>query len=301
MTLLEILQQVCDELGFDRPAGVVANQSPEIRQMFSLLRRFSQDLVRKDDWQRLTREAIVETVAVQRVAAAAAGDTTLTLPGGTAGISVGYGVIGTGVRPFSQIVAVDAVAGTVTLNMTTDAIVSGELTFAQIAYPLPEDWKNQIPQTEWDRTNRWPLMGPQTGQAWQSFKSGIVYAGPRLRWRILDQAIVLNPPPGPGFILAYEYISKSHVIAIDGTRKQDFTADTDTSIFDPSLLILGTIIQFKRAKGLDAGFEQGSFLDLLETVKGQDRSAPALSISPRPADILLTNANIPDGNWGNVY
>src|SRR5690606_4519906 len=55
----------------------------------------------------------------------------------------------------------------------------------QKEYPLPDDWKKQIAQTEWDRTNRWPLIGPNNPQDWQSIKSGVVSVGPRIRYRLL--------------------------------------------------------------------------------------------------------------------
>ncbi len=125
-----------------------------------------------------------------------------------------------------------------------------------------------------------------------------MYAGPRERFRIIGNTIALNPPPPNGLILAFEYISNAYVVAADGTLKSSFTADTDTCLFDDSLMVEGLKVAFKQAKGLDVAFELSRFNILLENCKAQDRSAPKLSLTPWNGTILLTTQNIPDGNWG---
>ncbi len=159
-------------------------------------------------------------------------------------------------------------------------------------------WGHEIPQTEWDRTNRWPLVGPQSEQSWQSFKSGIVYAGPRIRFRILNNALTLNPPPPNGSIFAFEYVTKAYIYDVSGSRKSVFTADTDTVVFDDSLMITGLKAKFKQEKGLDYTFDLAEFKGLLSQCKAQDKSAPTLSMSPDMGQILMTTANIKDGSWG---
>jgi hypothetical protein len=168
---------------------------------------------------------------------------------------------------------------------------------SQVGYPLPSDWLKQIPQTEWDRTNRWPMLGPKSPQEWQSFKSGIVYAGPRERFRIQLGALQISPPPPNGLQFAYEYISSAWVIGSGGVAQQNFAADTDTTVYDDSLMVVGLKMRWLRAKGLDYSVELSEFNTLLSTIKGQDKSAPKLSLSPIMGSIFLSNANLPDGNW----
>lgn len=294
MTLLEIVRQVMGELALGQPAGVVGNQDATVTQLLALLSRFGGDLARDHDWQRLIREYILTTQATIKSGTTAAGSAVVTVD--PTGLSAGWGVSGTGIRPFSQIVAVGAT--TVTLNMPADVSSTTDLQFSQVQYPLPADWKKQIPQTEWDRTNRWPLMGPQSPQSWQSFKSGIVYAGPNERFRILGNAITLNPPPPAGLLLAFEYVSKNWIVGVDGTAKSAFTADSDTTIYDDSLMVLGLKVLFLQAKGLDFSLEGGQFTTLLAQCKAQDASAPALSTSGRRTGRFLSNCNVPDGSWG---
>lgn len=297
MNLLQIVQQACREMALVAPESVVSSTDPQIIQMYALLNRFGGDLCRQDDWRRLDREYIISTVA-QTVSTTLVNGSAVATVASTSGLNANWGIDGMGVNPFAQIVSIDSPTQ-FTMNMP--AIQSGtfNLNFAQVQYPLPSDWKKQIEQTEWDRTNRWPLMGPQSPQAWQSFKSGIVYAGPRERFRILGNTIALNPPPPNGLILSFEYISDAYVVAADGTTyKSSFTADTDTCLFDDSLMVEGLKVAFKQAKGLDVTFELSRFNILLENCKAQDRSAPKLSLTPWNGTVLLTTQNVPDGNWG---
>lgn len=295
MTLLDLIRAVMAELGLQNVSGVIGNQEPTVRQLLALAQRLGNDLTREWDWQRLNREYILTTHALVQSATTTEGSAAIATD--TTGLSARWGVFGTGARPFAQIVSIDSPTQA-TMNMPADRSGTTDMQFSQVEYPLPSDWKKQIPQTEWDRTNRWPLMGPLTAQAWQSFKSGIVYAGPRERFRILNNSIVLNPPPPDGLLLAFEYISKNWVISSSATGKSAFTDDTDTYIFDDSLMILGLKTLFLQAKGLDFSLEGSQFTNLLAQCKAQDKSAPMLSISPSPGGRLLSMSNVPDGNWG---
>ena len=55
MTLLELVQQVCDELMIQRPQTVAGSTDPQIRQLLALLNRLGVDLSRQAQWQRLNR------------------------------------------------------------------------------------------------------------------------------------------------------------------------------------------------------------------------------------------------------
>lgn len=296
MTLIELIQQVCDELMIDRPSAVVGTSDPQIVQLYALLNRLGNDISRQAQWQRLNNEYILTTQALTQSGTTTAGSAVVTGIPSTASLSTDWGVLGVGIEPFAQIVSVDS-ATQVTLNMAANASGTVDLTFSKVQYPLPSDWLMQIPQTEWDRTNRWPLLGPKSPQEWQSFKSGIVYAGPRERFRILQNTITINPPPPNGVMFAFEYISTGWVSSTTGVRSNKYLADTDTAIFPDSLLITGLKSLWKVAKGLDGSFDLGEFRVLLETIKSQDRSAPKLSLSPYGGTVLLTEWNIPDGNW----
>lgn len=296
MTLLELVQQVCDELMIQRPQTVAGSTDPQIRQLLALLNRLGVDLSRQAQWQRLNREHLLTTVAINQTGNTVAGSNVITGIPSTVGITPQFGVNGPGTTPFAQVTSVGA--NQVTLNMPmTETLTGASFQFSQVAYDLPSDWLSEIPQTEWDRTNRWPLLGPQSPQDWQSFKSGIVYAGPRQRFRIQENQILINPPPPNGLLFSLEYISNGWVINSVNQRLPRFTNDTDKAIFPDSLLITGLKAQWKAAKGLDGTFDLAEFRVMLDTIKAQDKSAPKLSLSPQPGEVLLSVANIQDGNW----
>jgi hypothetical protein len=296
MTLLELVQAVCDELAITRPLTVIGANDKNVRQLLALLNRLGSDITRQFEWNRLNLEHILTTVAIDVTGNMTDGSATITGISDTTGITTNFGLYGPGIVPFAQVVSTTPT--TVTLNMpVTETIVGAALQFSQNQYDLPADWQRQIPQTEWDRTNRWPLMGPQSAQDWQSFKSGIVYAGPRERFRIQQGQIYVNPPPPNGLIFAFEYISNGWVESSTGVRKSSYTENTDTSIYPDSLLITGLKTQWKAAKGIDASFDLSEFKSILELNKAQDKSAPKLSLSPFGGTVLLSDYNLPDGNW----
>lgn len=295
MTLLQLIQQVCNELGITPPNAVVSSTNQSIRQLYALLNRHGHDLTRQFEWERLDKEFIVNTVAFNIQATFTIGSPIVTTAS-TAGITTNFGLNGSNTTPFSTVQSVDSPTQ-FTMNMPSTVAGLQTVNMSQVAYPLPSDWLNQIPQTEWDRTNRWPMLGPKSAQEWQSFKSGIVYAGPRERFRIQGGLLQISPPPPNGLTFAYEYVSSAWVIDATGASKQNFSADTDTTIFDDSLMIVGLKMRWLRAKGLDYSVEMQEFNGLLSTIKAQDKSAPKLSLSPVNGSIYLGTSNIPDGNW----
>ncbi len=294
MTLLQLIQQVCDELAINRPVSVVGTSDPQTRQLAALFYRLGNDLVRQFEWQRLNKEYILQTVAYSRVGTTTQGSNIITGVDVT-GLSAQFGIAGLGIEPFAQITAVGA--SQVTMNMPATASGTVTLQWSQVQYNLPPDYIKEIPQTEWDRTNRWPLMGPQSAQDWQSFKSGIVYAGPRERFRIVGNTYAINPPPPNGLVFGFEYISGAWINSASGVAQTAFQSDTDTFVFPDSLLITGLKVQWKQSKGLDSSFDLAEFRALLENCKAQDKSFPKLSLSPMGQTVLMTTMNIPDGNW----
>jgi len=166
----------------------------------------------------------------------------------------------------------------------------------QTQYALPSDWGRQIPQTEWDRTSQWPLIGPATTQEWQIYKSAIISDGPNLRFRIANNFLEVDPPTGD-LNLSFYYISKNWIDAGGGVTRYTYAADTDKAIFDDSLMVTGLKVQWKASKGLDASFDLAEFRTMLDTIKAQDKSAQKLTLGGLPRNILLTEWNIQDGNF----
>lgn len=296
MTLLEITNQVNGELGFSQVSSVIGSTNLQTIQMLALLKRLGNDLCRQYEWQRLNKEHIFTTVAYTLTGTTTAGSAVITGISSTSNLSASFAVSGTTVQPNSQIITVDS-ATQVTMDM--NAVTSGtvSLVFSQVQYALPSDWSKQITQTEWDRTDRWPLLGPQSSQEWQNLKSGTIVSGPNTRFRILGNKITVLPAPSTGLTFSFEYVSNYWVRSAADVAKAAYTVDTDTNIFSDSLMVTGLKAQWKIAKGLDASFDLGEFKGLLDQTKGQDKSSPILSLSPYGQSMLITTNNITDGNW----
>lgn len=93
-----------------------------------------------------------------------------------------------------------------------------EYTFTLVAsqdtYALPPDYATSVLDTQWDRTNHWPLIGPITPQEWQYRKSGISTVTPRRRYRFNGwdgfYQFFIHPEPDSsdaGATMAFEYMS----------------------------------------------------------------------------------------------
>jgi len=293
---LDLVQQVCDELALQRPTIVVGTTDPNIRQLSALLNRLGADITRQSEWQRMNNEYLIVTKSFELTGTVTNGSNVITGLSSTADITTDFTILGVGIEPFAQVQYVNNLT-TITMDMIANQSGTVTLTFAQNKFDMPADWNWQIPETEWNRTTRWPLLGPKSAQEWQTYKGGIVSAGPRQRYRILQDKLCINPSPPNGETLAFEYISNGWVIGADGTRKEKVTADTDTFVFSNSLMTTGLKAQWKAAKGLDPSFDLAEFRWLLENEKATDKSAPVLSLAPAYGSILLSTNNIQDGSW----
>ncbi len=295
-TALELVQQVTDELALQRPTIVVGTTDPNIRQLSALLNRLGADITRQSEWQRMNNEYLIVTKSFELTGTVTSGSNVITGLSSTADITTDFTILGVGIEPFAQVTTVNN-STSVTMDMIANQSGTVTLTFSQNKFDMPADWNWQIPETEWNRTTRWPLLGPKSAQEWQTYKGGIVSAGPRQRYRILQDKLCINPSPPNGETLAFEYISKGWVIGSDGTRKEKVTSDTDTFVFGDSLMVTGLKSQWKASKGLDPSFDLAEFRWLLENEKSTDKSAPVLSLAPAFGSILLSTNNIQDGSW----
>jgi len=82
------------------------------------------------------------------------------------------------------------------------------------SYSFNADYDSRQSETLWNRSKRWPLIGPLTGAEWQQFKSGLLSTQPRQRFRIKSfgagARLFIDPVPASsenGQIIVYEYVS----------------------------------------------------------------------------------------------
>ena len=168
-------------------------------------------------------------------------------------------------------------------------------------YDLPEDYKYFVDQTQWDRTDHWPLLGPKSAQEWAWLKGALVAQLPRVRYRISGGQLktwpVLTASSSPSTInIVMEYVSKYWV--------DNATADTDMIIldadllkYDPWLLIKFVKFKFYELKGLPTTGVQADFMRVFNSLTGKDTGAKILSLSPRPNTPFIGPMSVPDGSW----
>jgi len=169
-------------------------------------------------------------------------------------------------------------------------------------YPLPPDFARPISQTEWDRTNRWPMIGPETPQQWQWLKSGILSTGPRERFRLIGNTMEIWPVPGSDTVplpvkISYFYISKWWVETADGQPKKKADRDDDTCVFGDTLMTTGVKLRYYQAKGFDTTAFAADFQNNLDDALSQDGGAPILSMARSVNFPLISTWNLQDGNF----
>lgn len=164
---------------------------------------------------------------------------------------------------------------------------------------LPTDWSYFLDQTQWDRTNHWPLLGPKTAQEWQWLKGGLLSSGPRIRYRVVGGKLELFPTDSTDSEIAMEYVSDGW--AQDASTANTFYSsphrDDDLVLFDPWVISAYLKLKFWEAKGLDTTAYAKDFVGVWEARIGKSKGAPVLTLAPRARTMLIGVNNIPDGSW----
>jgi hypothetical protein len=299
LTMLQLIQDTSNELGLVAPTYVAGNTNQDVIQLLALMNRQGYNLTKEYDWRALQREYRFYTQSVSTTGDVLDGSYDILNVANTTGIVPNkWMVTGTGIPQDCYVVAVTG--STVTLNQPAEQTAVGTtLTFGQTQYDLPPDYETITDRTQWDKTKHWEMLGPEDAQQWQWLKSGYISTGPRVRWRILGQYFNIWPMMNTQEYLGYEYRSKGWAESSTGAVKNSFTADTDTTIFDDQIMILGTKLRYWQIKGFDTTALQQEYDRYLSVAKANDKGAPNLSFAPYPSKVLIGYANIPDTGYGS--
>lgn len=170
-------------------------------------------------------------------------------------------------------------------------------------YDLPSDYSRLIRDSEWDRAEQRPLIGPITTQQWEEIQSGAFNSGLAFtRFRIVrsssstSREFQIEPTPTTsGDTLAFWYVSNAWCSDSAGSTLQSaWAADDDENLLDDDLMRLGMIVRFKRAVGLDYGSEADEYMQMLKRKRSQDRPSPTLSMGRSPRLRLIGPGNLPE-------
>lgn len=298
-TLLQNIQDVCLELGLPVPNTVASNADETVKQLQALLNRVGDTLTTENNWQVLAKEFRFQTVSYTYTGSVTENSTTITGLSSTTGLDSEFQVTGNGIL---QDTFVTGVSGSnVTINIPgTGTYAATPLTFGQVSYDMPSDYQRTVNKTQYNKTNRWSVIGPKSAQEWQWIKASYITTGPRMRYRIMGNKFTIWPMATDVVTLGFEYQSNAWVVAANGTDKQRATVDTDTFLFPDRLLVLGTKLKYFEIKGFDTTTLYADYNRELSKFKAQDAGADTLSMAPRYPNILLTQNNLPDTGFGNT-
>lgn len=298
-TMLQMVQQVAAELNLAVPSYVVGNTSQDVQQILALMNGSGYDLVKEYDWQALQVQYRFYTQAINCNATSVNNSTLLEVDAGVdiTAVTRQWGITGYNINQDTQ---VSSVSGqTITMSQIASGSGNGAVVLAQTAYSLPADFENITNRTQWDKTKHWEALGPEDAQQWQWLKSGYISTGPRIRWRILDNQFQVWPPMNTQEYIGWEYKSKGWARAADGTVKNSFTADSDTTVLDDRIVVLLTKMKYWGIKGFDTTVVSQDYQRYLTVAKANDKGAPNLSFAPYPSKVLIGYANIPDTGYGS--
>lgn len=168
-------------------------------------------------------------------------------------------------------------------------------------YNPPADLRYFRDQTQWDTTNRWPLLGPKSAQEWAWLKNSFVATLPRMRYRIMGDKFKVFPIPPVGTTQSFymEYISSYWVrAATSALPNQELIAlDSDVLLYDPWLLVKFVKFKFYELKGFATKGVQADFMRVFESLTGKDTGAEKLNLAPIVQTPYVGPWSIPDGSW----
>lgn len=183
-------------------------------------------------------------------------------------------------------------------TLVTDASDTG-------IYDLPDDFAYVIPQTEWDKTNDFPWVGPLSAQDWtyiigRDLVSQTIYAS----FRFTENALYIfpNDPVPDGHTLTFEYISRNVIQAASppNTYKDEADEPSDVVLFPPNMIIRMLRMKYLDAKGFDTTKATNDFWLSFNSWKGKVNSAPRLNVGMARGYPYLSWRNIRDTGYGGV-
>lgn len=302
--MLQLVQQASVEMGLASPSTVAGNTTQNVVQTLALLNACGYELERQFQWQAQTVAYTFQTPFFTYTANVSASSTTISNLSSTTGLTTTptyFQVTGTGIPTNTFLVSVNAGAQTAVLtNTPTTAGTAVSLTFSQVRFAMPSDFDRLIDRTDWDKSQHWEMLGPETAQQWEWLTSGYISTGPRVRYRVFGSVFQIWPALGANHQLGFEYMSNLWVTATGGTvpTKSAFTVDTDTCIFPDRLMVLGTKLKYFEIKGFDTTALYRDYTMQLDISKANDAGSPTLSLAPRQSSVLIGFENIPDANYG---
>ena len=149
--------------------------------------------------------------------------------------------------------------------------------------------------TMWDRTENLPVIVID-GPDWQAEK-GFASTSPRYRARIRGNNLIVTPTPAEGNTWAFEYITWNWILDTDGTtRKQYFTADTDTFLLPEPIIQMGIRWRWKKEKGFEYAEDFRTYELMVADALSREGLRKTLNMGNEP-QMSSPKIVVNQGNW----
>lgn len=312
-TILQMVQNACAELALSQPVSLFGNSDLQASQFLALAQREGYELSKRRNgiagWTALRVEYTFNTVGSGLLSgnftnnsAVVQGITPNTSTIAQGQTAVLYGIVPTG----TTVLSVDS-SSQITLSASASFSVgsgTGQSFYTgQEKYPLPTDIDHQMTQTYWDRAFRWQLLGPLDPQERQVLLSGISPTGPRRRFWIINNNLVINPVPSSAATEGFEYYTNQWSqtgLTTAATSNSRFMNDSDYFILDDNCMELGLKWRFRAAKGLSFDVEQDLYEGAVTVAVSADGSKRNLPLNASASGLrLLNEQNVPDTGFGS--
>lgn len=304
-TLLSLFQSTMQGMGvatYGLPATVIGNTNTDVVQTLALTNMAARSVAREFPWQYLQTQYLFTATTYSYTGTSTSGSTSLTAMSSIANLDSTFMVTGTGIAQ-DTFISGSPSGTTVTLNQAATASGTGTtFTFSKTLFTPPADFDRPIDRTQWDKSKRWEMLGPNTPQQQEWLRSGYIStSGPRIRFWMKGGYFQIWPPLGTTESLEYEYMSKYWVLATGATTisKAGFTVDTDTCIFPDSMMEALIRLKYFEVKGFDTTALKLEYDKELDIAKANDAGSNLLSMAPRQSSVLIGWENIPDVGYGS--
>jgi len=100
---------------------------------------------------------------------------------------------------------------------------------SDIQYILPKDIWKIIPDSTWDETNSWKMIGPLTDQEWAAFTKGTIESITRKRFRVFGSntdsgQYFVDPEPSASETISFDYIRKQWIFPVAWAASTAYTS-----------------------------------------------------------------------------
>ena len=187
---------------------------------------------------------------------------------------------------------------------------------ATVEYDLPEDFKKFTNATAYQMDKNWLMRGSLSGRQWQRIKNrqasqsynvfrifrsqstaGLGAIGQNKAPNIFRK-FQIEPAPGAGITVAFEYASEFFWVSADGsTLKEVPTQDDDESLFGDEIHVLDGVWRFKQANSRGYAADLAVFEDYRDTAMAQDMAANDPIPVGRSYSLGYANPDESDVSW----